>query len=161
MNVSNVNRNRSQNESSNEYHRIMGLLFLSPDFIYICSRQLRFVSGIRAYYECKTVHSYSKFYISAVFPRRGLIYSNSIRARDKSNDSRFLSPLPSIFFLSFPPHSSTPPSISRLLIIPPTFYCSFRSDLQINLYGRKNRYQLTCFWLNFSSYYIDPISTIL
>lgn len=79
-------------------------------------------------------------------PATGLIYSNSIRARDKSNDSRFLSPLPSIFFLSFPLRSSTPPSISRLLIIPPTFYCSFRSDLQINLYGRKNRCQLTCFW---------------
>lgn len=79
-------------------------------------------------------------------PAAGLIYSNSIRARDKSNDSRFLSPLPSIFFLSFPLHSSTLPSISRLLIILPTFYCSFCSDLQINLYGRKNRCQLTCFW---------------
>ena len=141
----------------------MGLLFLSPDFIYICSRQLRFVSGIRAYYECKTVHSYSKFYISAVFPRRGLIYSNSIRARDKSNDSRFLSPLPSIFFLSFPPHSSTPPSISTinntsnfLLLIPLRL-----ADQSLRPKESMPADVFLGLWLNFSSYYIDPISTIL
>ena len=32
-------------------------------FIYICSSAHCFVSGIRAYYKCKTGHSYSKFYI--------------------------------------------------------------------------------------------------
>lgn len=49
--------------------------FLAPAFIYICSRQLRFVSRIRAHHGCKTVHSYSKFYISAA---ERLIYSASI-----------------------------------------------------------------------------------
>lgn len=39
----------------------------TPLLIYICFRQLCFVSGIKAHYECKTVHSYSKFYISSAY----------------------------------------------------------------------------------------------
>lgn len=68
--------------------------FLAPAFIYICSRQLRFVSRIRAHHGCKTVHSYSKFYISAV---EGLIYSASIPPATNPNDAPF-----SLSYFAFP-----------------------------------------------------------